>query len=75
MTKTQYPGNTSKGIAYDAQGYQTERGVAVAWHDATANTCDIVTIGSRSFRADDLSVEIRDGSQVITHPLGWAVSV
>ena len=75
MTQTEYPGNTCKGIAYDAQGYQTERGVAVTWYDATDMTCDIVTIGSRSFRADELSVETRDGSQVIVHPYGWSVSV
>jgi len=75
MTKNQYPGNTNTGISYDAQGYQTERAVSVAWHDATDSTCDIVTFGSRSFRADELSVETRDGSQVIVHPLGWFVSV
>lgn len=47
---------TDSGIMYDAQDYETSRGVHVEYFPASNGTCDTVAIGRGLHRADELEI-------------------
>lgn len=49
--------STKKGIQYDASGFEQARGVEVIFIAGDATTCDMVTVGAATLRADELSFE------------------